>query len=78
MIEKGDRIELVHTSDVMTNLRQGDRGTVTIIDAMDTVHVRWDNGSTLGMVPGEDSFKLVKETKLILDDENTDEPLTRG
>ncbi len=61
MIEKGDRIELVHTSDVMTNLRSGDRGTVTMIDAMDTVHVKWDSGSTLGMVPGEDSFRRIED-----------------
>ncbi len=59
--EKGDRIELVHTSDVMTNLRQGDQGTVTMIDAMGTVHVRWDSGSRLGMVPGEDSFRRIEE-----------------
>ncbi len=58
--KKGDRIELVHTSDVMTNLRPGDRGTVTMIDGMDTVHVRWDNGSRLGMVPGEDSFRRIE------------------
>ncbi len=58
--KKGDRIELVYTSDVMTNLRQGDRGTVTMIDAMDTVHVKWDSGSTLGMVPGEDSFRIIE------------------
>ena len=75
-IEKGDRIELEHTSDEFTDLKPGDQGTVTMIDAMDTVHMRWDNGSTLGMIPGEDRFKVI-ETKLVLDDENPDEPLTR-
>lgn len=75
-IQKGDRIELVYTSDQFTNLQPGDQGTVTMIDAMDTVHVRWDSGSTLGMVPGEDNFKRI-ETKLVFDDENPDEPLTR-
>ena len=49
-----------------------------MVDAMDTVHVRWDNGNKLGMVPGEDRFKRIdKQSKLVLDDENPDEPLTR-
>ena len=45
-IQKGDRIELEYTSDQWTSLKPGARGTVTMIDAMDTVHVRWDNGAT--------------------------------
>ncbi len=77
-IQEGDRIELEYTSDQWTNLKPGDRGTVTMVDAMDTVHVRWDNGNKLGMVPGEDRFKRIdKQSKLVLDDENPDEPLTR-
>lgn len=59
-IQKGDRIELVHTSDQWTTLKSGDQGTVTMIDAMNTVHVRWDNGATLGMVPDEDRFKRIE------------------
>lgn len=57
--EKGDRIELVHTSDPYTSLERGDRGTVTMIDGMDTVHVKWDSGSTLGMITGEDHWKII-------------------
>ncbi len=75
-IKKGDRIELEYTSDQFTKMKPGDQGTVTMIDAMGTVHMRWDDGSTLGMIPGEDRFKVI-ETKLVLDDENPDEPLTR-
>jgi len=59
-IWKGDRIELVSTSDPYTNLKPGDRGTVSLIDSQGTVHVQWDNGSTLGMVPGEDAFRVVR------------------
>ncbi len=59
--KEGDRIELVSTSDPYTSLQSGDRGTVTMIDAWDTVHVRWDSGSTLGMVPGEDRYRIVND-----------------
>ena len=51
---KGKRIELISTSDPYTNLRPGDRGTIDFVDDMGTIHVTWDNGSTLGLVPGED------------------------
>ena len=55
----GDRIELEYTTDPYTELAPGARGTVTMIDSLGTVHVRWDSGSTLGMVANEDRFKLV-------------------
>lgn len=35
----------------------GSRGTVHCVDDMSTIHMRWDNGSSLGLVPGEDSFR---------------------
>ncbi len=61
MPKVNDRIELIHTTDRHTQLKPGDQGTVRYIDSLDTVHVRWDSGSSLGMVPGEDSFRVVKE-----------------
>lgn len=56
---KGKRIELIYTSDPYTNLKPGDRGTVDFVDDMGTIHVNWDNGSTLGLVPGEDKFRII-------------------
>ena len=50
----GTRVILIRMSDPYTNLRQGDRGTVTMVDDIGTVHVNWDRGSTLGIVFGED------------------------
>jgi Domain of unknown function (DUF4314) len=29
------------------------------VDDLGTIHVKWDNGSTLGLVPGQDSFRVV-------------------
>ena len=60
MAKLGDRVELVYTSDPYTNLKRGDRGEVTFIDGLGTVSIKWDNGSTLGMIPGEDVFKVVE------------------
>lgn len=56
----GTRVMLVRMSDPYTNLRQGDRGTVTVVDDIGTIHVKWDRGSTLGVVFGEDECKRIE------------------
>ena len=59
MMKEGDRIELLHTDDPHTDLKAGDLGLVSFVDAMGTVHVDWDNGSNLGLIPGVDHFRPV-------------------
>jgi len=49
-VKKGDRVRLVFTPDPRTRLQPGTEGTVTSVDFIGTVHVAWDDGSTLGMV----------------------------
>lgn len=36
-------------------------GTVRVVDDMGTVHCNFDNGRRMGLIPGEDSFHIVKE-----------------
>ncbi len=54
----GDRVELVSTSDPYTRLRPRAQGTVTGIGQIPTdppevqIHIAWDSGSTLAMLPG--------------------------
>lgn len=55
--EVGDRVELERCGDEFTRLTPGDQGTVRLVDSMGTVHVDWDSGSKLGLVPGEDRWK---------------------
>ena len=39
----------------------GCQGNVRWVDDMGTIHVSWDCGSSLGLIPGEDSWKKVTE-----------------
>ena len=55
----GKRVRLVRTSDPYTDLKSGDEGIVDFIDDIGTVFVKWDNGSGLGLVQGEDSYWVV-------------------
>jgi hypothetical protein len=41
----GTRVMLIRMSDPYTKLRQGDRGTITLVDDIGTIHVNWDGGS---------------------------------
>lgn len=56
---KGARVRLISTTDEFTRLREGDEGTIEYVDDIDTIHVKWDNGATLGLVPGEDRFVVL-------------------
>ncbi len=58
---KDKRIELISTSDPYTDLKPGDLGTVDFVDDLGTIHITWDNGSQLGLVPGEDRYKFVED-----------------
>lgn len=56
---KGTRVELVSMSDPYTKLKPGDRGTVSFVDDIGTVFVRWDCGSGLGVAYGEDHIRKI-------------------
>ena len=56
---RGQRIRLAYTSDPYTDLPAGSEGTIQFIDDLGTVHVAWDCGSTLGLIPGEDSWETI-------------------
>jgi hypothetical protein len=54
------RVRLISSSDPFTKLEPGIEGTVKFIDSLGTVHVKWDNGSTLGLIPGEDQWEVIE------------------
>ena len=58
----GQRVRLIYTSDPYSDLPAGSEGTVMFVDDLDTVHVRWDNGSTLGLIPGEDKGTVTSDS----------------
>ena len=63
LYQRGDRVALVHTSDPYTNLQPGDTGIVRLVDDFGTIHIDWDNGSSLGMIPGEDQIRRIAITE---------------
>jgi hypothetical protein len=56
----GKRIVLNHMEDP-DPIPDGATGTVTGVDDWGHIHVLWDNGRDLSVIPGEDSFEITDE-----------------
>ncbi len=56
----GTRIRLNHMED-MQAVPEGTEGTVDMVDDIGQIHMKWDNGRTLALVPGEDSFSVIPQ-----------------
>ncbi len=68
----GTRIELISMEDPYAPVPPGTRGTVIHVDDIGTLHMAWDNGRSLGVVPGEDNFR--KLTPEEIEAENKNDP----
>ena len=55
----GTRIMLDHMDDPYHPITPGTVGTVSHVDDVGTIHMKWDNGSTLGICPETDGFHVV-------------------
>lgn len=71
----GKRIKLVRMEDPYTNLKPGDEGVCTGVDDMGHILMKWDNGSTLSMLPEVDEFDVIDESIDEGEFKNTDESL---
>lgn len=55
----GKRVKLLHMPDDPHPVQPGTIGTINYIDDIGTVFVKWDDGRSLGLVPGVDSWEYV-------------------
>ena len=55
----GTRIELISMKDPYCPVPPGTKGTVQMVDDAGTIHPKFDNGRTLGIIVGEDEFKVL-------------------
>lgn len=55
----GTRIELESLCNDEKGMPRGLHGTVVGVDDQPTLLMKWDNGRTLSLLPGEDSFRTL-------------------
>ena len=58
---KGTRVRLIKMEDMQAP-PAGYMGTVRMVDDIGTIHVSWDNGSSLGVVYGVDEIERINIT----------------
>lgn len=57
---EGTIVELISMENDPRPIAPGMLGKVLYIDDLGTIHVAWQNGRLLGLVPGEDSFRVIR------------------
>ena len=57
---KNTRLKLISMDDIQAP-PSGTFGTVLGVDDIGMILVKWDNGSTLSLIPEEDKFKIVRQ-----------------
>lgn len=55
----GTKVKLIEMADVQAPPK-GTTGVVEYIDDIGTIHIKWGNGSTLGLIVDEDKFEVIK------------------
>lgn len=60
----GTRIVLLHMPEDPMPIPDNSRGTVQYVDDAAQIHVKWDNGRGLAVVPGVDQFRKLTEKEI--------------
>ena len=55
----GTKIQLISMRDEKYPILPGTIGEVTHIDDLGSIHMKWQNGSSLAIIPEVDSFRVV-------------------
>lgn len=59
----GTRIRLLSMDDPYAPISPGTEGTVDFVDDAGQIHMKWDNGRGLALIPGEDNFSVLSLPK---------------
>jgi DNA repair protein RadC len=59
----GKRVRLIEMQDPYA-VPKGTMGTIKFVDGIGQIHVNWDNGSSLALIPNVDKYKIIYETDL--------------
>lgn len=55
----GTKVELIKMYDYINEVPTGTKGIIDFVDDMGTLHIVWENGSSLGLIVGVDEFKII-------------------
>ncbi len=58
---KGKRITVIKMGDDPNPIKAGEMGTIQFVDGIGQIHVSWDNGRNLALIPGTDVYQIIRE-----------------
>lgn len=58
---KGKRIALIRMGDDPNPIKAGEMGTIQGVDGIGQIHVNWDNGRSLALIPGTDVYQIIRD-----------------
>tara|TARA_R110000772_G_scaffold20466_5_gene56915 strand:- start:75890 stop:76144 length:255 start_codon:yes stop_codon:yes gene_type:complete len=64
LVKKGDRVICIDMEGDPDPVPSGTEGTVKHVDDAGQIHMNWDNGRTLALIPGVDKYKIITEGKV--------------
>ena len=56
---EGKRIRLTEDMDDPQPIRKDEEGTIKFTDGIGQIHVKWDNGRSLAVIPNVDKFVII-------------------
>jgi len=62
-ITEGDWVRLIHMDD-MNGVPDGTYGQIYYIDDIGNIIVKWENGSSLALIPDIDEFEIISEDEI--------------
>jgi len=62
--KEGMRIKMISMTDDPNPILMGTEGTIRLVDDMGVIHVKWDDGRVLGVIPGVDKYRLLESTNM--------------
>ena len=65
----GMRIVLNNMNDPYSPVESGTRGTLRYVDDCGQLGVAWDNGRSLSLVPGVDSYRRLTQQEIVQEQE---------
>ena len=74
----GTRLELISMGKDLDPVPPGTRGTVERVNSLGDIEVDWDNGRSLSLIPGEDSFRKLTMEELEAEQELASEQEAGG
>ena len=63
---QGTRIKLDYMDDPYHPIPEGTKGTVKHVDDAGQIHVKWDNGRALAIIPKVDDFHIIEQIKVMI------------